>query len=78
MGERSFHTREAAGSNPALPIHRRRIAQVEERLSDTEEVAGSSPAPPTNTHVAVAQPVERPPETRGVAGSNPAGHILAP
>ena len=46
-GERSFHTREVAGSNPALPIfHRRRIAQAEERLSDTEEVAGSTPAPP--------------------------------
>jgi hypothetical protein len=46
-GERSFHTREVAGSNPASPIfHRRRIAQAGERLSDTEEVAGSTPAPP--------------------------------
>ena len=71
--ERSFHMREAAGSTPALPIDRRRIAQAAERLSDTEEAAGSTPAPPI--HVTVAQPVERSLETRGAAGSIPAGHI---
>ena len=43
-GERSFHTREAAGSNPALPMfHRRRIAQAAERLSRGGAMEGDSP-----------------------------------